>query len=78
MVQYLGLPSIEKGTSSGHQHDLTAFINLGGSRGCASAWSGSTALSRWMPRLRRAFNTVEKIDRRIRRLERQTDALSGR
>lgn len=34
-----------------------------------------TAWSRWMPRLRRAFNAVEKIDRRIRRLERQIDLL---
>lgn len=29
------------------------------------------AWSRWMPRLKRAFHAVEKIDRRICRLERQ-------
>jgi hypothetical protein len=30
-----------------------------------------------MPRLRRAFNAVEKLDRRIRRLERQIDRLNN-
>lgn len=30
-----------------------------------------TALNRWMARLRRAFHSVEKIQRRVVRLERQ-------
>lgn len=34
-----------------------------------------TALARWMPRLRRAFRSVEKIQLRIARLERQITKL---
>jgi hypothetical protein len=30
-----------------------------------------TALARWMSRLKRAFHTVEKVQQRITRLERQ-------
>ena len=36
-----------------------------------------TAWARWMPRLRRAFREVEKLDRRIRRLERQIGRLGS-
>ena len=35
------------------------------------------ALKRWMARLRRAFNAVEKIQRRISRLERQLSHLES-
>ena len=35
------------------------------------------AWSRWMPRLKRAFHAVEKLDRRICRLERQIDRLTN-
>ena len=34
-----------------------------------------TALARWQKRFRRAFNTVEKIQQRISRLERQITRL---
>ena len=35
------------------------------------------AWSRWMPRLKRAFHSVEKLDRRICRLERQIAKLTN-
>jgi len=34
------------------------------------------AWCRWLPRLKRTFGAVMKIDQRIRRLERQIDGLS--
>lgn len=36
-----------------------------------------TGWARWMPRLKRAFNAVVKIDRRITRLERQIAQLTN-
>ena len=34
-------------------------------------------LTRWQTRLRRAFNTVEKAQKRIARLEKQLNCLNG-